>query len=733
MKYFRLLPGECLRLLRGRLTLATAALTVLSPILGICFYKPVTTNTMQSIYIANPAIVGGIAGFAMFGILTVIEYDRIAKNRVDRLTDVMVSHVKMASVRFFALLVTALLTFAAAVSIWLPVSRMLVGEAFTLEDYFASYLLFMGTSMIFGIIIAASAYNITCRAELAGVVMICFAALSLTVWKDKWQLCFINPLVDCLSDDFSNHRLFMSVGYMKLTWLAALSGLHILSGLCIRQYGKTLAASFALGARKAYKPFVAVALLGCAVFAYICQPMVDKSNFDLEAMTFYEMPWLEDVFCTHSETRLLPDTVTGNVSGNTVYRFSNNSGEGRLVAFAVTPGYRIGSVKANGKKMPFTVSDYQEFNEAKLELILPPEEEIELEIGYAGFPKEDRNISYMQGHREISKRYLCLENANIAPSLLNVDKDVEVYENVCEVVLPAQMSLISFGEGKDEVIGENPDGTKTWRVTDNGGNTIIYAGDYVKEEVETETGTIDFFYGRKHKTVMDALGVQDVVKAAMDYCTDHYGPLFTLSENGLKLIESRVSHSGYAGFGASTMDEADFTLLNMTDSSKGATGGEVMIHELVHQWWGQGRTFPVEDDGAWSAEGLTVYTSYRIAKELFGEEYARKNYIDLWKDNLETYRKNFYVRNPEYLDRLSEQDRSVITGSLSDLRKYDEMPLKLLKAEELVGGEEAFDRILYELFNSEPDYENPDLSYEEFLDACGLSEEDLELEQNIRI
>ncbi len=472
----------------------------------------------------------------------------------------------------------------------------------------------------------------------------------------------------------------------------------------------------------------AAALLGCAVLAYICQPMVDKSNYDQEAMTFYEIPYLEDVFCTRREIKLIPDTVTGRVSGKAVYNLRNYSGEERPVALAVTPGYRIGCVKANGKDLPFTVSDYQEFNEAKMELILPPDEETELEIEYAGFPKEDRTASYQQGYHEISNRYICLENANIAPYLMNVEHDYEVYENICEVVLPKHMSLISYGEGKDEVISENADGTKTWRVGDDGGSNIIYAGDYVKEEVETEAGIVDFFYGRKRKAIMDEIGVKDAIKTAMDYCTEHFGSLFTLSENGLKLIETRVTHSGYAGYGASTMDEGDFTSFNMNDPAKGATGGLIMIHELVHQWWGLGRTFGDPGDGAWSAEGLTVYTSYRIAKELYGEEYARKNYIDMWKDNLEAYRKNFYVRNPGYLDRLSEEDRYAITGSLSDLRLYDEMPLKLLKAEELVGGEEAFDEILSGLFNSEFDPEDPDLTYEEFLDACGLSEEDLELE-----
>ena len=55
------------------------------------------------------------------------------------------------------------------------------------------------------------------------------------------------------------------------------------------------------------------------------------------------------------------------------------------------------------------------------------------------------------------------------------------------------------------------------------------------------------------------------------------------------------------------------------------------------------------------------------------------------------------------------------------------MPLKILKAEELVGGEESMDKILYGIFNRELDPMYPYLTYEEFLEACGLREEDLSL------
>ncbi|MFR2334126.1 MAG: hypothetical protein ACLS63_14770, partial [Flavonifractor plautii] len=153
---------------------------------------------------------------------------------------------------------------------------------------------------------------------------------------------------------------------------------------------------------------------------------------------------------------------------------------------------------------------------------------------------------------------------------------------------------------------------------------------------------------------------------------------------------------------------------------------EVMIHELVHQWWGLGNMFDTADP--WSAEGLTCYTTYRIAKELYGEDYAREHYVNQWRAEVEDYYLNFYVRHPEYLEALPEAERLAISNSLSGMRRYSEMPLKILKAEELVGGEAAMDEILHGLFNRELDPMYPYLTYQEFLDACGLTEEDLTLD-----
>lgn len=726
MKTMRLFPLELRRLLQSRLTWLIMALTVLSPVLGLVLYKPATSTTMLSMYLANPAIAGGAAGAILFGLLAIFELDRARRSRVDILTDAVVSPQTTALTRLLALLTAAVLTAGLTMLVWLPISAGLIGSVFTGVNFLLAYLLLMGLALPLGILAAAAAYQFTRRADLSMVLFIAFCALSLTVWSADWQLCWLNPCVWALSDDFSNFRVFRSVAWMRLTWLAALAGVWTVSYLCIRQYGKGIFGSLARSVRRIYRPAVALALLACSGTAYAAQPFIDQSNPDLTVMSFYEIPYAEGVTFVRRTAQVFPDTDAGTVTGRASYRFQNTSGQEQSISFGINPGYTISNVQVGGTDVPFTVSDYQEYNEALLEVTIPAEEEVKLTMEYSGFPQE--SMATMQGGKELSSEYLCLENSALSPRVMNVLPGEAGYPAEIEITLPDSMIAIPFSSSEAEVPSENEDGTRTWRYEANSAGGILYAGDYICEQIEAGGMTIEFYYGRKHQAVMEAADAVDAVKAVVDYCTEHYGTLSFGTGETLKLIQSRVAGGGYAVGGASLLDEADFTIANLEDTSKGAVPGETFIHELVHQWWGLGNMFDtVDSTSPWSAEGLTVYTTYRIVKELYGEDYAREHYVDQWQQAVDDYYLNFYVRHPEYLEMLPENEQLAISNSLSQVRQYNEMPLKILKAEQLAGGEEAMDQILHDLFNRELDPMYPYLTYQEFLDACHLTEEDLNL------
>ena len=718
---------ELARLLRGRLTWLAAALTVLSPLAGLTVYRSASADTMQSLYVANPALAGGVLGGLFFALLTLCDCARTSRCRVEVLCDAAVSPLTAALARLMALLGTAALTLALTLLTWLPWTAHTVGAVFDGGDYLLAYLILMGLALPLCILLAGAAWQFTRRFDLSLVLVAALAALSLTIWRDNWQLCWLNPCVWALSDDFSNFRILRSAAYMRLTWLLGLAGLWALSYLCIRRYGRGPLGSLARTARRVYRPLLAAALLLCCGWSCAAQPFIDHSNPDLSAMTFLTMEPLEGVACLRRSVQVTPDTRRGTVEGTASYQLQNTTGQEQTVALGVTPGYTISNVRANGVEVPFSVSDYQEYNEAKLEVAIPAEEQVELTLEYGGFPQE--SMPTMQGSKELSGEYLCLENAALSPRLMNVMPGEDGYPATIEITLPVAMTVIPFGASEAEVVAEHGDGTKTWRYETNRAGGILYAGDYVREEIQAGGLTIDFYYGRKHQAVMEAAKAVDAVKEVVDYCTEHYGSLSFGTGETLKLIQSRVAGGGYATTGASLLDEADFTAVNLRNTEKGGGAGEVMIHELVHQWWGLGNMFDISDSTSpWSAEGLTVYTTYRIVKELYGEDYAREHYVDQWQKAVDDYYLNFYVRNPKYLEMLPEQVQLAISNSLSQVRQYNEMPLKIWKAEQLEGGEEAMDQILHDLFSRKLDPMYPYLTYQEFLDACGLTEEDLNLE-----
>ena len=724
---------ELSRLFREPLAWLIFFLTLLSPAAGLLWYHPLSADTSLSRYLADPALAGGAAGGILFGILTIYELDRPVQNGMEALMDAAASPRTMALLRLLALMGAALITTAAAAVFWLPLCRFQTGPVFRWQDYMLACLLLMGSAFPLAILAAAAAYQFTWKANLALVLFGAFSGLSLTIWSDNWQLCWLNPCLWALSDAFSNLRAFRSVAYMRLTWLTGLFALWLISWLGIRRYSLGFFRSLRLSCRTPFPPLFGLLLLLCAGISYTSQPLVDNSNPDLSASVFEELPQLQKVSCLGRTVRAFPNTRNGTLYASASYAFENRSGQSQKAAFGINPGYQVFSVLANGVSVPFSVGDEQEYNEAMLEVDLPSDQHIYLVIRYGGFPQESRSLSTMQGSLEISSSYLCLANADLAPRLMNAPSPGSIPASV-EIRLPSSMMVVPFSPAQPEILKEHEDGTITWRYEGSGAGGILYAGDYIRRDIEAGGISIQLYYSRRSQPLMEAAEAEKAVRAVVDYCTKHYGPPSFGSDGTLKLVQSRILGGGYAANGASLLDESDLTSLRLTDSQTGGTPGEVMIHELVHQWWGLSCMFDSsEESGLWSAEGLTVYTTYRIVKELYGEDHARTCYIEKWEKETADYELDFYVRKPEYLLMLPEDKQLKITGSLAYIRQYCQMPLKILRAEQLVGGEEAMDRILQTLFKRELNPAYPYLTYEDFLNACGLKQEDLSDENNCSI
>lgn len=727
---------ELARLLKSRWTWLTIVMTMVSPVVGLTLYRPLFSTssteyitTMTGIHMANPALAGGLVGAVLFAVFTIWELSRVERSGIGALVEAVCSPMVLAFIRLAAILCVSIVAQGLTMLAWLPYTLDAVGAVFDGPSYIMVYLIFMYGALPLAVLSAATAWQFTQRFNLSVILFAVFAGLSLTVWSQQWQLCWLNPCVWAISDDFSNDRLFRVIAYMRLNWLLGLAGIWLISYLCVRRYGKGAAGSILCNVRRIHRPVLAALLLGFAGLVYVKQPFLDHSNLNIDFDYLFNVDYLENVTCSGKYADVYPNPKTGEISGRAVYQIQNTANEEVEVRFHINPGYKVESVRANGTPADWKLGEREELNERELCINLPSEPEIELEIEYGGYPREWNTQAAAQGEPEISYQYMKLENTVLAPTPYDIWYAGDTLPAIMDITLPGPMTPIIFGNGTTEFLKENPDGTKTWRMADEGYNMILYVGDYICEEINAAGLKVHFYYGRKHQPVMEEAGAVESIRQVMEFCTEHYGPLQFYENNTFNLIQSRVSGGGYAGDGASLADELDFTAQNLGNDGKGGNAGEVVIHELVHQWWGLGNMFdPSDVDSEWSSEGLTTYTTYRIVKEFYGEELAEKNYVDRWRAEVEDYYKNFYVRHPEYLSVLPEEYQADISNSLRSVRQYSEMALKILKTEELVGGEEAMDEILHNLFTRELDPSYPYLTYQEFLDACGLTEEELSID-----
>jgi len=735
----RVLRVELRRLLRGRTTWMLSLLTIASPVLGLTIYRPLSSyggsgyvTSVNGTFIANPALAGALVGALLFSLLTALELSRVARYRMDVLTEAMISPFQAYLIRTIALLLTSVAVQGLTLLVWLPFTQAWIGSAFQLDLYVALYTAIMLPALLYAVLFTAAASILTGRLELSLTLSAAFVLLSFTVWQDDWLLRWINPPIAYVSDAFSASRLLDSVVYNRLFWLLALSGFWVASCLGIRRYAQALLPSLLRNARQTPLLLLFVSLALGAGVSYERQPFVDHSDIDLEGVYAYETANFEDkVTFSSIHVQAVPDLAARRQSGLAVYELHNSSGKPQTISFRLNTGYTFSSVTANGQPVPSRdlADDMQ--NTKTMEVDIPGDEAIELRVAFGGFPQEWNLLSLSQGGSvEISRDYVYLANTDFAPMPDNFAwEGEEMNPYTIELTLPAGMTPVLFGTSAARDGGETPEGSRRWLIESSGFSVILYAGDYVSHQVQVGELDIEFWYSAKHAPLMETYEVDKVLKQVFEYCTATYGPLSFYNDNKMRIIEIGTAGGGYAGNGASVISEDSFSERSLRDARKGSGGNEVLAHEIIHQWWGLGTMFDsVDSDDAWSSEGLTVYTTYRLMKALYGEAYAQANYVDKWQAEVDDYYQNYYVRYPRVLDKLPQSYRLRIQNGVSAMKQYAEMPLKLLKAERLVGGEEAMDALLKKLFNREIDYAAPFLTYQQFLDAAGLTKEALSLD-----
>ncbi|BAQ13922.1 hypothetical protein CBB2_1812 [Clostridium botulinum] len=742
MNFFSYLRVELNRIFHSKIVCLIMILTMLCPMAGYKLYNDgMLDGTLSGKFIGNPSIAGAVGGGILFAILTLLEFNRVHKYEIEGLTNSIVSPLVLNVVRLLTIGIAATVTVSITSVLYYPYTVIKMGNVFDGYTYLNSFFLLMLPSVLLSILAASALYQIFYRIDLS---MAAFILLMLPNLIENLPigniLHWMKPSVPALSDYFSNTQIFRLMKHNRLFWFLIFGGLWLIGLLSVRCYGKRIFGSMLYNSRKVYIPLIAVAMIGGGCYTFINQPdvfLISKEGI-LEIINNDSKDGSDkvnkEIQLLNSDLKILFDGSKGSLSGKAVYSLQNLSNSEQECRFTINPGYAIHQIIVNDKKVTF-----KKLKDIRNNIIfnVPKEKNIRLTIEYEGRPKVLYFLSDFMLDTNISDKYIDL-NRDFIPNI-KVANSKDNSELTCQltmssglmpVVNPAQKD--ESGEAVANLTGDTTllleDGyKKTWLVHLKGTRLSLMAGDYVMKQLGNEEMPINFYYSSKHEDTMKNMSAEKVMKDTIDYCINHYGKLNNVSKNSpLKIVEkTALFPGGLALPNYSTMGEFCFNDENLSDKSKGASAAEILAHELAHQWWGVHTVGSGGNNRNWSAEGLAVYTTYRVAKKTHGGEYAKKNYVDIWKARVKENNNNFYTRHPEYLKILPQRYVRDIDGSDRVLRQYSKLPLQILKASKLVGGEDKMDKILAELYKNKS---KTRITWQDFLNACELKGEELNLE-----
>lgn len=699
-------------------------------------------RTASDAFIVNAAQNSAFLGGFLFAMLSLVQFHRDYKNNTDVIVLTSTDPVHHQIRKTLALICTAVVTTLLISLFTLPYGIAKTGDYFQTATFLTAWFLIFLWALVFAVLLASGIYMLTKRIEAAFLIMSGLILLSNTLesmftLNPSYLFYWVQTSAYNFSDLITNQFQIDMLLWNRLFCLLISMGIWAL-GLCsFRRYGRGFLGSFFVNCRRVWIPVLMVATFLLSGVSYVFEPIFDDSKpMDLSGImssgtgivtSIGGEPEVGNPELTLSDKTfdLAINAKGRTLSGVSKYKLKNTTGKAQTLPVQINTGLTLGEVKVNGVQVKAVQGKTGELSTANWSVELPAAAEYELEINYSGRMRNDNTI-LQRVEYGIADGYVWLPGDGLSPSFdINVSED-----STFSGMLSMDNNLEPvFAKGKGEK-GATVNGKTEWRFTGNTGtqNSSIFAAEYMTRSFEAGGLNIELKYFRKHDKSITDMDAVNVIKEAIDYFTKAYGPL--IYDKSLTMLELPAYVSGgFAAGNMSAMDETNFDAEGYlpTDSLSPDQGGgiDVLIHEIAHQWWGLA-TMPIQDgSSSWSAEGITCYSTYCFMKQYFGEEYVNERYLREWRQGLNTYQNAFYIQYPEYLAKLSEEDASNIMASFVNMSLYDIMPLMMLRGEEILGGTEAFQKKLSQLYMT---HLGQPITYDDFLNVAGLAKEAIELE-----
>jgi hypothetical protein len=690
-------------------------------------YQAPSENTFA---VLIPVKIASLIGSMLFSILTLYELDRVYRQGITSILETIVNTRQIMAAKTLAIMFLACLTALFSGIAFLPYTLNRLGVWFDPRIFAFSYGVILLPALVFSVLLSSGFYGITRRIDVS---LLLIGALFFISYNDSFHylLAWIQTNVPAYSDNFGNSLVFRTTFWNRLTWIFLSLTVFCIGLIANRRYEKSLFRSIFINGKKPGIVILTIILAGTSAGLYGFEPYFDDSRpiqYEMISDTESGTATVRMITVKEMNPNVILDSTrlnievtprSGSMSGNVIYHVQNTSGKPQTVRFSIQPGYSVKSLKINDQPATYRDLKLTDMNSRQMELDIPAGKESSIEFVYGGRIQNDRLMQNLLASDVISEENVFMIGASVAPII-----DVEAKNSSIsgEVTLPSDLVLITQGKVNRIIKSNAEKKTNTWGIESTGSRLAVIASRYIKEEIQAGGITIYFYYHEKHRPYIEQVEAGKIIKEAVDSFTNMFGPL-NYSDLPLKIVDTSVLFAGgFASGNISCMGEGIFDPGSFSETDlEGSNGVEVLVHEIAHQWWGTSVRF--DASGAWSAEGLTVYSTSRFMEQKYGTSYANQNGRAKWEKAVEQLKRTFYYRHPEYLKIIPADFLFQVLGTNNSIIMYDQMPLQIDRAEKILG-EKKMMRVLSKLYKR---YKNG-LTYQDFLFQAGLSAREISVD-----
>ncbi|MFA9463098.1 MAG: hypothetical protein ACERKN_02290 [Velocimicrobium sp.] len=736
---------ETKRILKSRFTQIIVLLASIFPLIGSLLLPyinqdistlifGINSSTLLSQTILFPAKAGAVLATLAFTALTVFEFDKMLRFRVNYIIEPISSSIKIHLTKLTSLICVGLFSTVGSMIIMIPHYIFNIGSLTNFSYFLLSYSLIIFGSIVLATLMTAGFYLIFRNVNITCIIMFLAVLFSFLAGSIDYQYMWIQTGASGLSEHFGSGTIILGMIWNRLFGLLVAISIFLFGLLCDRCYEKGLFNSFFKNCQK-YKllPICFLVSLFGVFFVFQNEPifkslsLVDFSSILISGKK--DTPVNTNVIGTSNIfVDLEIEKDKKYATGTYIQKLQNNTDKPQKIYFELADGYHINTVKLDNVDINYTQVSPKILNSAKLrnvfELSIPKNTKAKLSIKYSGTPKAlNVNKDFSVG---ISKNYVSLGHVmDITPFVCIKQKD-RIIEG--SIKIDSTFTVITQGN-KNRKISEH-DGLTSWSFSCNKISDLsLTAGQYGIFERNVNGTNVEFFYPLSAGKEFESRGSDTL--DIFSFFSDKFG---SLGKDTLKVV---VTSGVYGGGGLqkgniSYISEDCLTKKSNVNSSQASSSDTfaLLTHEIAHQWWGGGIDASNKNSDnqidknhdEWSNEAFADFSTYLFLKNKFGKDYAKNLMLKKWKEGTNELNRNFYRRNPEYMTKLSMIPKYNVSLFLRSNQLYALGPLTVYNVYNHIGEDNYFNamKVIYKEYYDKKDKK---LSFSEFLTITGVTEE----------